>query len=78
MSSNNNIQPRQQSETIEREVNRRINLLIVDNPRLAPDFLILQTAALIGVSATLGAMETYDERGWRELDEASASMPIVG
>lgn len=60
MSSNNSIQPRQQSETIEAEVTRRIQQLIADNPRLASDFLILQTAALIGVSAALGASETYE------------------
>lgn len=49
-----------QSETIKDEVNRRITQLIADNPRLAPDFLILQAAALIGVSAALGAMGQHE------------------
>jgi hypothetical protein len=46
-----------QTETLEQEVNRRVNQFIADNPRFAGDFLILQTVALIGVSAALGMMD---------------------
>jgi len=52
-----------QTETLEQEVNRRVNQFIADNPRFTneKDFLILQTVALIGVSAALTMMDKADD-----------------
>lgn len=49
-----------ETETLEQEVTRRVNQFIADNPRFAGDFLILQTVALIGVSAALSMMDKAD------------------
>jgi len=48
-----------ETETLEQEVNRRVSQFIADNPRFTneKDFLILQTVALIGVSAALTMMD---------------------
>lgn len=71
-----------ETETLEQEVNRRVSQFIADNPRFTTekDFLVLQTVALIGVSATLTAFANYGDRvtdtELRNLDEEAASRPL--
>lgn len=52
-----------ETETLEQEVSRRVRQFIADNPRFTneKDFLVLQTVALIGVSAALGMMDRAHE-----------------
>lgn len=53
--------PSEEITTIESEVRRRITQLIADNERLrGVDYVILETAALIGVSVALAAFEHYE------------------